>query len=126
MIDSVAVLKSRYFSSKAKLMSLISVLMLLPAANALATDAVVELATAEVRMDMLSREFRIDGVVEAINQATVSAQTSGTIEEILVDVDDYVEKGTVIVQLKDVSQKAKLKSAGRRAGSDIAPLKSRR
>ncbi|MBT8133155.1 MAG: efflux RND transporter periplasmic adaptor subunit, partial [Gammaproteobacteria bacterium] len=85
--------------------------MLLPVADALATDAAAELATAEVSMDLLSREFRIDGVVEAINQATVSAQTSGSIQEILVDVDDYVEKGSVIVQLKDVSQKAKLKKA---------------
>lgn len=111
MIDSGPVLRSRYFSSKAKLLSLLSVLMLLPVADALATDAAAELATAEVSMDLLSREFRIDGVVEAINQATVSAQTSGSIKEILVDVDDYVEKGSVIVQLKDVSQKAKLKKA---------------
>lgn len=73
--------------------------------------AAAELATAEVSMETLSREFRLDGVVEAINKATVSAQTQGTIQQILVDVDDFVEKGAVIMQLKDVSQKAQLKKA---------------
>jgi RND family efflux transporter MFP subunit len=76
-----------------------------------AENSIDELATAEVTLDLLSREFRLDGVVEAVHRATVSAQTSGTIKEILVDVDDFVEKGAVIAQLKDVSQKAKLKKA---------------
>jgi len=70
-----------------------------------------ELETAEVALELLSREFRLDGVVEAVNKATVSAQTRGTIQQLLVDVDDYVEKGAVIVHLKDVSQKAQLKKA---------------
>jgi len=69
------------------------------------------LETAEAKLQTLSREFRLDGVVEAINQATVSAQTGGSIKEILVDVDDYVEKGAVIIRLKDVSQQAQLKKA---------------
>ena len=60
---------------------------------------------------MLTREFRLDGEVEAIHRATVSAQTSGIIQKILVDVDDYVEKGSVIVRLKDLSQQANLKKA---------------
>jgi RND family efflux transporter MFP subunit len=67
--------------------------------------------TAVVTLQTLSREFRLDGVVEAINRATVSAQTRGTIEAIQVDVDDYVEQGAVILRLKDVSQQAKLKKA---------------
>lgn len=70
-----------------------------------------QLETAEVTLQSLSREFRLDGVVEAVNQATVSAQTGGSIQEILVDVDDYVEKGEVIIRLKDVSQQAQLKKA---------------
>jgi len=110
MIDSGTVLRSRYFSLKAMLLGLLTILTLLQA-TAQAAETEAELATAEVSMDMLSREFRLDGVVEAINKATVSAQTAGTIQKILVDVDDYVEKGAVIVQLKDVSQKAQLKKA---------------
>lgn len=111
MINSGRVLRSRYFSSKAMFLSLLSVLMLAHASDVQANNTESKLATALVSMDLLSREFRIDGVVEAINKATVSAQTSGTIEKMLVDVDDFVEKGTVIVQLKDVSQKAQLKKA---------------
>jgi RND family efflux transporter MFP subunit len=93
------------------LLSLLSTLMLAQATDVQANNTEAELATALVSMDLLSREFRIDGAVEAINKATVSAQTSGAIQKILVDVDDFVEKGTVIVLLKDVSQKAQLKKA---------------
>ena len=69
------------------------------------------LETATAKVETLSREFRLDGVVEAINRATVSAQTQGSIQEILFDVDDYVEKGAVIIRLKDTSQQAALKKA---------------
>ncbi|MCG6939034.1 MAG: efflux RND transporter periplasmic adaptor subunit [Gammaproteobacteria bacterium] len=81
----------------------------LQTANAADEDSKLE--TSEVRQELISREFRLDGVVEAINKATVSAQTSGTVEKILVDVDDYVEKGDIIIELKDVSQQAQLKKA---------------
>jgi RND family efflux transporter MFP subunit len=73
--------------------------------------AEIRLDAAEVRQHLLSREFRLDGVVEAIHKATVSAQTSGTVQKILVDVDDYVEKGSIIIHLNDVSQRAQLKKA---------------
>ena len=76
-----------------------------------ATNTDNKLETAQVRQELLSREFRLDGEVEAVNMATVSAQTRGTIQQILVDVDDYVEKGGVIIHLKDVSQQASLKKA---------------
>ena len=76
-----------------------------------AENAGSKLETAEVTLQLLSREFRLDGVVEAIHKATISAQTRGTVQQILVDVDDYVEKGAIIVRLKDVSQQAQLKKA---------------
>jgi len=69
------------------------------------------LETATATDVLIHREFRLDGDVEAVNKATISAQTSGTIQKILVDVDDYVEQGAVLIQLKDVSQQAKLKKA---------------
>jgi RND family efflux transporter MFP subunit len=69
------------------------------------------LETAEVERVTLKREFKIDGNVEAINKATVSAQTRGTIQKIQVDVDDYVEKGSVIINLKDTTQRANLNKA---------------
>jgi RND family efflux transporter MFP subunit len=73
------------------------------------TPQSIALKTAIVKPVTLSREFRLDGTVEAINKATVSAQTGGSVEEILVDVDDYVEKDSIIIRLKDVSQQAQLK-----------------
>lgn len=57
-----------------------------------------------------------DGVVEAVNQATISAQTSGRVIELPYDVNDTVEQGTVIVRFTDVEQK----SAKSRAQSQIA------
>lgn len=77
----------------------------------IASSHTTDLKRADVTIETVNREFRLDGVVEAINKSTVSAQTSGTIKEILVDVDDYVKKGAVIIRLKDRSQQAQLKKA---------------
>lgn len=52
----------------------------------------------------LERHF--DGRVEAVNQATVSAQTGGRIAEIFHDVDDYVEAGSPIIRFTNVEQRA--------------------
>ena len=92
--------------------ALLLVLLLLLPEYAVAAEGVDNpLQSEKVRLQSLSRVFRLDGVVEAINQATVSAQTGGTIQDIKVDVDDYVEKGEIIISLKDVSQQAQLKKA---------------
>jgi len=59
----------------------------------------------------IPREVWLDGSVEAVNQSTVSAQTSGEIKELHFDIDDYVEKGRLIVRLKDTEQRARLAQA---------------
>lgn len=69
-------------------------------------DEAMEIGTVEYRE--IPREFRLDGVVEAVSQSTVSAQTPGQVEEVRFDVDDLVEKGTIIVRLKDTEQQARL------------------
>jgi RND family efflux transporter MFP subunit len=53
----------------------------------------------------------VDGTVEAVNQATVSAQTSGRVVEILYDVNDVVPAGAVIIRLKGTEQRAGLQGA---------------
>lgn len=73
--------------------------------------APAELETAPAVKRETAREFWLDGVVEAINQTTLSAQTRGQVEEILFDVDDYVEAGQVVIRLKDTEQKAGLDQA---------------
>ena len=67
-----------------------------------------ELAVAPVEYRITPREYRLDGVVEAVNHTTVSAQTRGLVQEILYDVDDTVEKGAVVVRLRDTEQRAAL------------------
>ena len=57
------------------------------------------------------RYFYLDGIVEAINKTTISAQTTGKIKEILFDVDDYVEKDNIILSLKNTEQLASVKKA---------------
>lgn len=66
--------------------------------------AVVEIAQAP-----LERVY--DGTVEAVNQATMSAQTSGRIAEVYYDVDDYVEPGDPIVRFTNAEQQAQLQQA---------------
>lgn len=61
-----------------------------------------------VRMPL---ERVVDGTIEAVNQATVSAQTSGRVAEILYDVNDIVPAGAVIIRLKAVEQRAGLQGA---------------
>jgi RND family efflux transporter MFP subunit len=84
----------------------IALLLLLPLA-VLARD--LETATAE--RVAVPDEIVLDGLVEAVNQSTVAAQTSGRVIEVRFDVDDYVPKGAVLVRLRDTEQQAGLTRA---------------
>jgi RND family efflux transporter MFP subunit len=81
------------------------------AAGLLAQPAAADLETSPVERREVPREYRLDGLVEATQQTTVSAQTSGQVEQVLFDVDDYVTKGQVIVRLKDTEHRARLAQA---------------
>ncbi len=70
-----------------------------------------ELETVVVARTDLQRIYRLDGVAEAINRSTVSAQTSGRVVEINFDVDDYVRQGDVIVRIDDANQQAAVRQA---------------
>ncbi|MDX1609542.1 MAG: efflux RND transporter periplasmic adaptor subunit [Halofilum sp. (in: g-proteobacteria)] len=67
-----------------------------------------ELPTARAELATVREEQVLDAVIEAVNQSTVSAQTTGRIVELPYDVDDYVEKGAVIVRFRDNEQRARL------------------
>jgi RND family efflux transporter MFP subunit len=73
--------------------------------------AEVPFPTAVVRYETASRERIWDGTIEATNQATVSAQTSGRVAELLYDVNDFVEAGSVIMRFTDTEQRAALRNA---------------
>jgi len=70
-----------------------------------------ELETALVGYQQRVVQVKFDGVVEAVNRATISAQTSGRVEEINFDVDDFVPKGSVIMRLRNEEQRAQLAAA---------------
>lgn len=54
----------------------------------------------------IDEERVLDAVVEAVHQATISAQTSGRVVKLNADVDDAVNKGDVLVEFRNKEQKA--------------------
>jgi RND family efflux transporter MFP subunit len=84
---------------------------MLPVMFAGTTQAADSLPSVVVEYHTLPRVMQLDGVVEAVHQGTVSAQTQGEVIEVLFDVDDKVEAGAVIARLKDTRQKAALEQA---------------
>jgi len=70
-----------------------------------------ELATVEVGTSDAPGVLVLDGVVEAIDQATLSAQTSGRVSEVLVEVDDAVRKGQVLLRLRATERVSALREA---------------
>lgn len=89
-----------------------------PAATA-APGAGLETLTVSVASADGERLF--DGLVEAIQQATLVAQTGGRVVAIERDVDDVVERGTLILRLAAVEQRAQL-DAARQAQSEAEAL----
>ncbi len=87
-------------------------LCLLGSAHAGAADWV------EVSRKTLTETLRLDGVIEAVRESTVSAQTGGTVVALPYDVDDAVPEGDLIVQLEDSEEQARVAQA--RSGLDEA------
>ena len=86
-------------------------IFLLAMASAAPGVAAVPFETVVATLEDAARERVWDGRVEAVNQATVSAQTSGRIAELPFDVNDYVEAGAVLMRFTDTEQKAALAQA---------------
>jgi len=69
------------------------------------------LATTVVSAQAAPTERLLDGMVEAVNQSTVSAQTAGRVAAIYYDVNDKVEAGALIVSIRSTEQAAGLTQA---------------
>lgn len=67
--------------------------------------------TVTVAYEEAPRERVWDGRIEAVNQGTVSAQTSGRVAELPFDVNDFVEAGAVVMRFTDTEQRAALNGA---------------
>lgn len=76
-----------------------------------AIDANKELKIYEMVLEKMPLERKVDGTIEAINQATVSAQTSGRVIELFYDVNDFVPAGAVIMRLRATEQRAGMQQA---------------
>lgn len=90
---------------------LIGVVFTLTGISFVHADSPLPFALATVEQHTVLRERVVDGVIEAIHRATVSAQTSGRVVEVMFDVDDYVNKGDVLLRFRDTDQRAALMSA---------------
>lgn len=97
------------------------VLMLLP--TQLVQAEALPLDTTVLQMVEIPNSYQFDGTVEAVYQATVSAQTSGRITEVNFDVDDYVDKGDILVRFRDTEQRSRLKGAQANQGEAEARVK---
>lgn len=82
-----------------------------PVATASGVQARSSLQTAKASAVGTPELHYLDGHVEAVNQSTISAQTSGTIEQLFYDVDDFVETGKVIARIKSKTQQAGVQQA---------------
>ena len=80
-------------------------------ASAVVVEAALPFPIVEVAYEIAPRERIWDGRIEAVNQATVSAQTSGRIAELPFDVNDFVDAGKVIMRFTDTEQRAALTRA---------------
>lgn len=83
-------------------------------------------ATASITSEKVVQEQIFDASIDAVHQATVSAQTSGRITEINFDVDDYVQKGDILIRFRAREQTAAMGGAEaryREASSNFERIK---
>lgn len=59
----------------------------------------------------IAQYFDLEATLEAVNESTVSAQTSGAVKNIFFDVNDQVEAGSLLVSINDTQQQAGLQQA---------------
>jgi RND family efflux transporter MFP subunit len=55
--------------------------------------------------------YDLEASLEAVNESTISAQTSGSILAVHVDVNDRVKKGALLIEIDNTQQKAQLAQA---------------
>ena len=85
--------------------------ILLPLLSPLLAGAAGDLASVNAARVSMPLEYLVDGVVEARNRATLSAEVSGKIEAVNFDVDDFVEQGEVVLRIRDREYRAQQQQA---------------
>lgn len=95
-----------------------------PEKVALKAEQKIELTSIEVKQHSIPQYYPLTATLEAVNESTVSAQTSGIIESVSFDVNDTVQAGDVIARIKNTEQKATLAQA--KASADEAQVSLQR
>ncbi len=83
--------------------ALLALFIALPISHASVADSLDSFTVSQHARD---QERLFDGVVEAVNQTTVSAQTAGRVIEINFDIDDNVEKDDILIKISNNEQSA--------------------
>jgi len=96
-------MKAKYSPTSALFISLLFAVMY---SNALFAETLFE-----VKDEKKEQVVVLDATIEAINKATLSAQTSGRITKINFDTNDYVEKDSIILEMTNKEQGAQLAAA---------------
>ncbi len=104
-----------------RFITLSSLLALAFSSQALALK--VPFKTTKAIVQTVRNEQQFDGLVDAVQQSTISAQTSGQVVEVLYDVDEFVEKNQLIVRLRDKDQRAQYDRAKATLEETYARLK---
>ena len=87
--------------------------------------AAAPLGTVTLKSVQMPLEYKVDGVVEARQQATLSAEVAGKIEAVNFDVDDFVEQGEVVLRIRDqeyVAQQLKARAAVDEANANLQDM----
>lgn len=77
----------------------------------------------QVKVRQVDSTIKLSGTVEAVNKGTLSAQTSGQIVAVNVDVNDHVEKGDVLLEISAKQHSAVLNAAIAQLNSSNAQSK---
>ncbi|WP_220720013.1 efflux RND transporter periplasmic adaptor subunit [Agarivorans litoreus] len=93
--------------------------LLLFAANT-AGAAQAELENFTVSSQAIPITVELDAVIEAVDAATLAAQTSGRVLKLYYDVNDFVEKDSVILEITSTQQSASYASANAQLSRAIA------
>lgn len=75
------------------------------------SETSAEISILTTQLQVIPHYVKLDGRLEAINQGTISAQTSGVVEAVNVDVNDAVEAGQTLVIINNTQQQAQLSQA---------------
>ena len=69
------------------------------------------LASVRVEFEQAAAQWRFDGIVQAVDRATLTAQTAGRVAAIYHHVDDFVPAGALLMRLHATIQRANLGQA---------------